>query len=83
VELLDLQDPWKVIGRLNDPLIMPNEYEREGYVPNVAYTCGAIIHNDVLVIPYGISDTSTCVATIALRPLLDRLVRQSPFGAVC
>ncbi len=76
VELLDLQDPSKVIGRLKDPLIMPNEYEREGYVPNVAYTCGAIIHNDVLVIPYGVSDTSTCVATIALRPLLDGLVRQ-------
>jgi predicted GH43/DUF377 family glycosyl hydrolase len=60
---------------LKEPLIMPNEYEREGYVPNVAYTCGAIIHNDVLVIPYGISDTSSCVATIELRTLLDRLAQ--------
>ena len=74
-ELLDLQDPSKIIGKLKEPLIMPNEYEREGYVPNVAYTCGAIIHNDVLVIPYGVSDTSSCVATIELRTLLDRLVQ--------
>ncbi len=76
VKLLDLQDPSKVIGSLKEPLIMPNEYEREGYVPNVAYTCGAVIHNDVLVIPYGVSDTSTCVATIQLRALLDALVRK-------
>jgi predicted GH43/DUF377 family glycosyl hydrolase len=75
-ELLDLQDPSKIIGKLKEPLIMPNEYEREGYVPNVVYTCGAIIHNDVLVVPYGASDTSCCVATIKLRALLDRLVRQ-------
>ena len=74
-ELLDLQDPSKIIGKLKEPLIMPNEYEREGYVPNVAYTCGAIIHNDVLVIPYGVSDTSSCVATIELRKLLDRLAQ--------
>ncbi len=64
------------IGKLKEPVIMPNEYEREGYVPNVAYTCGAIIHNDVLVVPYGVSDTSTCVTTIKLRTLLDKLVRQ-------
>ena len=75
LELLDLHDPSKIIGTLKEPLIMPNEYEREGYVPNVAYTCGAIIHNDDLVIPYGISDTSTCVATINLKTLLDRLVQ--------
>ena len=54
---------------------MPNEYEREGYVPNVAYTCGAIIHNDVLVIPYGISDSSTSVATIPLAALIEKLVK--------
>jgi len=74
-ELLDLQDPSKIIGNLKEPLIEPNEYEREGYVQNVAYTCGAIIHNDVLVVPYGVSDTSTCVATINLRTLLDRLTQ--------
>lgn len=75
VELLDLQDPWKIVGKLKEPLIMSNEYERDGYVPNVAYTCGAIIHNDVLVIPYGVSDTSSCVATIKLRTLLDSLAQ--------
>jgi predicted GH43/DUF377 family glycosyl hydrolase len=74
-ELLDLKNPSKIIGRLEEPLIMPNEYEREGYVPNVAYTCGAIVHNDVLVIPYGVSDTSSCVATIKLGMLLDRLTQ--------
>ncbi len=73
--LLDLRDPSKIIGGLKEPLIMPNEYEREGYVPNVAYTCGAIIHNDVLVIPYGVSDTSSCVSTVELRTLLDRLAQ--------
>ncbi len=77
VELLDLEDPSRVIGRLEEPLIVPNEYEREGYVPNVAYTCGAMIHNDVLVIPYGVSDTATCVATVRLKSLLERLKRSS------
>ena len=71
--LLDLNDPTRVIGELSEPLIVPNEYEREGYVPNVVYTCGAIIHNGVLVIPYAISDTSSGIATIQLSELLERL----------
>ncbi len=71
--LLDLNDPTRIIGELAEPLIVPNEYEREGYVPNVAYTCGAIIHNGLLVIPYAISDTSSGIATIKLSDLLDRL----------
>ena len=50
--LLDLDDPRKVIGSLDEPLIMPTETEREGYVPNVVYTCGAMIHGDYLYIPY-------------------------------
>lgn len=71
--LLDLNDPTRIIGELHEPLIVPNEYEREGYVPNVVYTCGATIHNNALVIPYAISDTSSGIATIQLGMLLDRL----------
>ncbi|MFC1535132.1 glycoside hydrolase family 130 protein [Thermodesulfobacteriota bacterium] len=74
VELLDLNNPSKIIGKLEHPLIMPNEYEREGYVPNVTYSCGAIIHNDILVIPYGLSDTSSSIATTRLKPLIDKLL---------
>lgn len=75
--LLDLHDPLRVIGRLEEPLIMPNEHEREGYVPNVVYTCGAIIHHDTLVIPYAVSDTASGIATVRLQPLLERLLGQS------
>jgi predicted GH43/DUF377 family glycosyl hydrolase len=75
VELLDLDNPSKIIGKLEDPLIVPNEYEREGYVPNVAYSCGAVIHNDTLVIPYGMSDTRSGIATTRLRPLMNKLLR--------
>jgi len=71
--LLDLNDPSKEIGRLKDPLIMPNTEEREGYVPNVVYSCGSIIHNDELIIPYGLSDHSSGFATVNLKLLLDRL----------
>jgi predicted GH43/DUF377 family glycosyl hydrolase len=74
VELLDLKNPSKIIGKLECPLIAPNEYEREGYVPNVIYSCGAVIHNDTLVIPYGLSDTSSSIATTRLGPLMDRLL---------
>lgn len=71
--LLDIDDPSKEIGRLKDPLIMPNNEEREGYVPNVVYSCGSIIHNDELIIPYGLSDHSSGFATVNLKLLLDRL----------
>jgi predicted GH43/DUF377 family glycosyl hydrolase len=76
VELLDLDNPSKVIGKLEDPLIVPNECEREGYVPNVAYSCGAVIHNDTLVIPYGMSDTRSGIAITRLRPLMKALLRR-------
>jgi predicted GH43/DUF377 family glycosyl hydrolase len=72
--LLDLQDPTKVIGSLKDPLIVPNEDEREGYVPNVVYSCGSIIHNDVLVIPYAISDYASSFATVSINTLLAKLL---------
>jgi predicted GH43/DUF377 family glycosyl hydrolase len=68
--LLDLNDPSRVIGRLRDPLLSPNESEREGYVPNVVYTCGALLHGDELIIPYAMSDSATSFATVALNELL-------------
>jgi len=72
--LLDINQPEKEIGRLKEPLIMPNPDEREGYVPNVVYSCGSIIHNGELIIPYGLSDHSSGFASVNLELLLDRLV---------
>lgn len=71
--LLDIDDPSIEIGRLKDPLIVPNPDEREGYVPNVVYSCGGIIHNGELIIPYGLSDYSSGFATVNLEMLLERL----------
>jgi predicted GH43/DUF377 family glycosyl hydrolase len=68
--LLDRDDPTKVIGRLPEPLIQPNASERDGYVPNVVYSCGSLVHGKQLVIPYGISDSSTTFATIPLEQVL-------------
>ena len=68
--LLDLDDPAKVIGRLREPLITPNEHEREGYVPNVVYSCGALLHGRQLIIPYGMSDYATTFATVSLDEVL-------------
>ncbi|MEZ6075587.1 MAG: glycoside hydrolase family 130 protein [Pirellulaceae bacterium] len=72
--LLDLDDPSKTIARLREPLITPNEVEREGYVPNVVYTCGAIVHEEHLVIPYAMSDYATTFATVELAKLLAKMV---------
>jgi predicted GH43/DUF377 family glycosyl hydrolase len=71
--LLDLADPSRVIGRLDEPLLTPNEAEREGYVPNVVYTCGALVHARELLIPYAMSDSATSFATISLDLLLGAL----------
>jgi predicted GH43/DUF377 family glycosyl hydrolase len=71
--LLDLHDPRRVIGHLPRPLIEPDESEREGYVPNVLYTCGALVHADQLIVPYGFSDAGVAVAQLALSDLLDAL----------
>lgn len=68
--LLDRDDPSKVIGRLREPLLKPNENEREGYVPNVVYTCGALIHQGELIIPYGLADHATGFATVPLDKVL-------------
>jgi predicted GH43/DUF377 family glycosyl hydrolase len=68
--LLDRDDPSKVIGRLREPLLKPNQNEREGYVPNVVYTCGALVHNGELIIPYGLADHATGFATVPLAEVL-------------
>ncbi|MGZ4962659.1 MAG: glycoside hydrolase family 130 protein [Limisphaerales bacterium] len=68
--LLDLKDPTRVIGRLREPLLSPNEAEREGYVPNVVYTCGALLHGRELIIPYAMSDSATSFASVPLDKLL-------------
>jgi predicted GH43/DUF377 family glycosyl hydrolase len=68
--LLDRDDPAKVIGRLREPLITPNENEREGYVPNVVYSCGSLLHGPQLIIPYATSDYATTFATLPLEDVL-------------
>ncbi len=68
--LLDLEDPTKIIGRLKTPLIKPRSDEREGYVPNVVYSCGAVIHNKYLFIPYAYSDFGSRFAKVDLNGLL-------------
>ena len=71
--LLDLDDPSKVIGHLKEPLLSPDDDERDGYVPNVVYSCGSMIHADHLVLPYGYADVGASIATIPLDDLLSRL----------
>jgi predicted GH43/DUF377 family glycosyl hydrolase len=71
--LLDRDDPGKVIGRLREPLLKPNQNEREGYVPNVVYTCGALLHRGELIIPYGLADQATGFATVPLAEVLAAL----------
>lgn len=68
--LLDLDDPTKIIARLDEPLLVPHEKERDGYVPNVVYSCGALVHNNELVIPYAMSDIHSGIATVDVNALL-------------
>ncbi len=70
ITLLDLENPEKVICQLEEPLLIPNDEEREGYVPNVVYSCGSIIHNNELIIPYGMSDSASSFASVSLDKLL-------------
>jgi predicted GH43/DUF377 family glycosyl hydrolase len=72
-QLLDLDDPSQIIGRLDEPILTPDEHERDGYVPNVVYTCGSMVHGDALVVPYGIADQRCRVATVSIPELLSRL----------
>lgn len=71
--LLDLRDPTRVIGRLAEPLLAPEGPGREGYVPNVVYSCGSLLHGRTLVLPYAMSDRAATFATIALDDLLGAL----------
>lgn len=71
--LFDLDNPSKEIGRLSEPLLTPLEDEREGYVPNVVYSCGSIIHNNSLILPYAVSDYSSTYAIVDLVELLNAL----------
>jgi predicted GH43/DUF377 family glycosyl hydrolase len=71
--LLDKADPSKVLARTSEPLIRPEPLERHGYVPNVVYTCGAMRHNDQIILPYAVSDTFSNFATIKIAALMDTL----------
>lgn len=68
--LLDLEDPTKIVGRLRKPLLSPEGVEREGYVPNVVYSCGSLVHNGNLILPYAMSDKATSIATVPLDALI-------------
>ena len=71
--LLDLKNPGKIIGHLKEPLLVPDEDEREGYVPNVVYSCGSMLYNRDLIIPYAMSDSASCFAHIPLDSLLNMM----------
>jgi predicted GH43/DUF377 family glycosyl hydrolase len=71
--LLDLDDPSKERGRLKEPLLSPREDERNGYVPNVVYSCGAIVHNNSLILPYAVSDYSSTYGVVNMEELLTAL----------
>jgi len=75
--LLDRNDPTQVIGRLREPLLKPNQNEREGYVPNVVYTCGALVHNGELIVPYGLADHATGFATAPLAEVLAAMEQEA------
>ena len=72
--LLDLQNPAKIIGVLDNPLIEPNQREREGYVPNVVYSCGSMVYKNNLVIPYAYSDSASGFAMVNVNELLKRFI---------
>ena len=71
--LLDRDDPTRILGRLEKPLLSPEGPEREGYVPNVVYSCGSLIHDGKLILPYAMSDKVTTFASIPLDELLAAL----------
>jgi predicted GH43/DUF377 family glycosyl hydrolase len=71
--LLDKNDPSRVLARASEPLLHPEPSEREGYVPNVVYTCGAIRHNDQIILPYAVSDTFSNFATIKIAALMQAM----------
>ena len=76
--LLDLDDPSKIIGQTEEPLLVPTAEESSGYVPNVVYSCGGMIHNELVVIPYAMSDRATSFATLELEALLKAMKTKRP-----
>jgi predicted GH43/DUF377 family glycosyl hydrolase len=68
--LLDRDDPTRVLGRLREPLIRPAEHEREGYVPNVVYSCGNLLHGNKLIVPFALCDFATTFATVSVDEVL-------------
>ena len=74
--LLDLDEPQRLIAALPEPLLVADESERDGYVPNVVYSCGSMLHGETVVLPYGCSDSSVRVATVDLGVLLERLTAE-------
>jgi predicted GH43/DUF377 family glycosyl hydrolase len=68
--LLDLDDPRRVVGQLREPLLGPDGFEREGYVPNVVYSCGSMLNGRDLILPYGMSDGAVGIAVVAVPDLL-------------
>ena len=75
--LLDINDPRRVVGHLSEPLLAAPEADRNGYVPNVVYSCGGVLHGDDLILPYGVSDATCRIARIPLTPLLNNLTDPS------
>jgi predicted GH43/DUF377 family glycosyl hydrolase len=73
--LLDLEDPSRVLGEIAEPILMPDPADRDGYVPNVVYSCGAMRHDDHLIIPYAIADSHIRIATVSVPELLAQLSR--------
>ncbi|WP_166902376.1 glycoside hydrolase family 130 protein [Mycobacterium sp. DL440] len=79
--LLDLEDPTRILGRLTEPLLSPGPDEQFGYVPNVVYSCGALVHAGTLVLPYGIGDAAIGIATVPLAELIAALLDGEPLAA--
>ena len=77
IELLDLDDPTRIISRIDEPILVPNDHDREGYVPNVVYSCGAMIFQDELIIPYASADQRCGIATLKVPDVMARLMQNS------
>jgi len=80
VVLLDIENPSKIIGNIVEPLLTCTPDEREGYVPNVVYSCGAIIHKDNLILPYAMSDTCSGIAIISVTELFNNINEEKRRG---
>jgi predicted GH43/DUF377 family glycosyl hydrolase len=71
--LLDKDDPSKIIGRMKEPLLSPMDTDREGYVPNVVYSCGGMKLGDLIFLPYGVADSSVAFAFVPIESLLETM----------